>query len=240
MNGDNIQISGINYPIPSAGITAANTSVYVNGSANQNLAASTLYYVYLFVNNGALTIDFSATGHVTDTVAGNVGIEIKSGDNSRSLIGMVYTNGSSQFSDSGATRLVASWFNKKQKTSRGNFTTNRTTTSTSLIEINSEIRAHFLSWGTEDIVAHADISTFTDATASVTTDAFGLDGSGTTFGGAVGGSVQSACSINMNMSAPYPASEGYHFVTLLGQVSSGTGTWQALAQSGTIYVLSNI
>lgn len=241
MNGDNIQISGINYPIPSAGVTAANTGVYVNGTANQNLAASTLYYVYLFVNNGTLTIDFSSTGHVTDTVAGNVGIEIKSGDNSRSLIGMVYTNGSSQFSDSGANRLVASWFNRTQKTSRGNFTADHTVTATSLIEINSEIRASFLTWGTEDIVAHANVTTWTDSTATATINTFGLDSGFAQFGGALGGSVQMNCPINLNMSAPYSASEGYHFVTLLGNVSpSTTGTWYSSGASGIIYILSNI
>lgn len=241
LNGDNIQIAAINYPIPSAGITAANTSVYVNGTASQNLAASTLYYVYLFVNNGTLTIDFSATGHVTDTVAGNVGIEIKSGDNSRSLIGMVYTNGSSQFSDSGANRQVASWFNRRRKTSTGNFTTDRSTTSGSLVELNSEIRTYFLTWGTDDILVSGVQTSVTDATGYITTSAFGLDTGLTTFGGAHGGSVQANCNINMNMMAPYPASEGFHFVTLLAGVSvPATGTWRATAVAGLIHVTSNI
>lgn len=239
-NGSNIQIAGIIYSIPAGGISAANTSVYVDGTPGQNLAASTLYYVYLFNNAGVLTVDYSMTSHASDTAAGNVGIEIKSGDNTRSLIGMVYTNSSSQFSDSGANRLVASWFNRRQKMGAGNFTANRTTTSNTLVELNSEIRVSVLTWGADAIVAHGDISTHTNASGNVTTGAFGLDSGLTAFGGAHGASLQSAASINMNMSAPYSPTEGFHFVTVLGSISSGTATWQASAQSGLLFVTTTI
>ena len=111
-NGNFVMIAGSLYQIPSAGVSAANTSVYVNGVSGQNLAASTLYYVYLFNNAGTLTVDFSTTAHATDTATG---VEIKSGDNTRTLIGMIYTNLSSQFSDSAALRQVASWFNRRAR-----------------------------------------------------------------------------------------------------------------------------
>lgn len=134
-NGGNVKIAGALYQIPAAGITAANTSVYVNGTAGQNLAASTLYYVYLFNNAGTLTVDFSTTSHATDTATGNVGVEIKSGDNSRTLIGMVYTNGSAQFS---GALLVASWLNRQTKVANA-AVANSTTTSTSIVTFGSNV-----------------------------------------------------------------------------------------------------
>jgi hypothetical protein len=143
-NGGNVKIAGTLYQIPSAAITAANSSVYVNGTAAQNLAASTLYYVYLFNNSGTLTVDFCTTGHATDTTTGNVGVEIKSGDNSRTLVGMVRTNGSSQFEDDANGRLVASWFNRQAKSVNGNVS-NQTTTSTTAVTLASGF-CPFLAW----------------------------------------------------------------------------------------------
>ncbi len=141
-NGDLIRIAGVDYQIPSGGVTAANTSAYVNGTAGQNLAASTLYYVYLFNNSGTLTVNFSTTGHATDATAGNVGTEIENGNNAYTLIGMVYTNASSQF---GGAMLVASWFNRQLKSNSASGFSNYTTTSTTLTELIANA-IQFLSW----------------------------------------------------------------------------------------------
>jgi hypothetical protein len=112
--GDRIKINGTIYAIPFAGIAGlANSSIFINGVAGQNLAASTLYYVYCFNNAGVLTAEFSTTGHVTSQSAGNIGIEIKSGDDTRSLIGMIYTDSGKNFVDSPTNRQVRSWFNSR-------------------------------------------------------------------------------------------------------------------------------
>jgi hypothetical protein len=110
-NGDLIKINGVVYQIGGSSISGANTSVFVNGTGSSNLAASTLYYVYVFNNSGTLTIDFSTTAYVISTTAGNVGTIIKSGDDTRTLVGLVFTNGSAQF----ATANTVSWFNKKDR-----------------------------------------------------------------------------------------------------------------------------
>jgi hypothetical protein len=112
--GNLIKINGSIYPIPAAGIISGATGVYVGGVAGQSLAVSTFYYVYLFNNAGTLTFDFSTTSHATSTTAGNVGVEIKAGDDTRSLIGIIYTGPSltTAFYDDIATRYTRTWFNR--------------------------------------------------------------------------------------------------------------------------------
>src|SRR5579871_3715995 len=100
--GQLIMINGLLQKIPAAGISFSNAG----------LSASTLYYAYVFMNNGVMTGEFSTTAHATSATAGNVGTEIKSGDDTRTLVGMIYTSGSSQFVNTLSQRLVASWFNR--------------------------------------------------------------------------------------------------------------------------------
>lgn len=145
--------NGFVYTIPSAGLTAANTGAtcYLNGVASSSLAASTTYFVYLWYNAGTPVIDFSTTGRATDATTG---LEIKSGADDRLLIGMVKTNASSQFADSYAERWTISWLNREIRTARAALAGNRTTSSTSLVEVtatNAE-RPQFLCWAGEVMV----------------------------------------------------------------------------------------
>jgi hypothetical protein len=111
--GDCIKINGVIYQIPTTGIVGlANTNCFVNGVAGQNLAGATTYFVYAFNNNGTLTADFSGTGYVISQTAGNVGIAVKNGDNTRSLIGMIFAAGNKTFFDQPGFRYVRSWFNR--------------------------------------------------------------------------------------------------------------------------------
>jgi hypothetical protein len=103
--GDALRIQGIVYSIPAAGITISNTGL------TQNL----LYYCYAYMASGVMTLELSTTTHVTDTTPGNVGTEIKSGDNSRSLVGMVYTGAGTPgvFFFNSQNKGVRSWFNRQ-------------------------------------------------------------------------------------------------------------------------------
>jgi hypothetical protein len=113
--GSHIIINGVVYQIPTTGIVGlANTGIYIDGVAGQNLAANSLYRIYVFNNAGTLTADFSGAGHVTSNTSRNVGTEIKSGDDSRTFIGLIYTTASAQFSDTGPYRYVRSWVNRKR------------------------------------------------------------------------------------------------------------------------------
>ena len=89
-----------------------NNKVYTFGvviGTNSGLAANTTYFVYLYDSGGGtLAMEFSATSYTNN----GFGDFVKSGDNTRLLVGMVYTNGSAQFQDNGQWRGVISWFNK--------------------------------------------------------------------------------------------------------------------------------
>jgi len=178
-SGNTIFINGVSYIIPTGGISGlANTGIYLNGVAGQNLAANTNYFVYAFNNSGVVTADFSTTAHAVSSTSGNVGTEIKSGDDTRSLIGYIRTNASSQFVNSATQRFVRSWFNDT-----GVFLTNFLTanasisTGSTLIEISTAIRFEWINWAGEiiDLKCVASIgAASTQATHSVT--AIAVDG----------------------------------------------------------------
>jgi hypothetical protein len=150
--GAYVRIAGKTYALPAAGLAIANTNVMVSGVAAQNLVASTAYLVFLADDGAGHAVpDFwpVATGHMTDTTAGNIGVEVRlngaAPDPTRTLIGLVATDAGAHFSDF----MTLSWFNRRQKVQRTNFSTSRSTTSGTVIEINSEIRNSFLAWAGE-------------------------------------------------------------------------------------------
>jgi len=225
--------------IPSAGVAATISNCYKEGVAGQTLTASTLYYVYAFMNAGTMTLDFSTTGHTADTTNG---IQIKTGDATRVLVGKVYVSSGVNFVDSGATRTVLSWFNQKPKVAKANFTADRTTTSTSYTELNTEIRNVFITWADQMVNCSASGSA-NNSTAAICGTAISIDG-GTPEQGA-----QTIYNVN-NATTPYgfaPSApvEGLsgtavHYATLFGKVASGTGTWLGAAATPDKSTLSTI
>jgi len=118
-NGSAIKIAGVTYNL-TAPILATRTSAFVNGVAGQTLGVTTTYFVYLFDSGGGvLALDFTTTGHSQDTTAGNVGVEIKTGAPTRTLVGMVRTHTDGTFQDNVSFRYVASWFNRRQRPFQG-------------------------------------------------------------------------------------------------------------------------
>ncbi|WP_316227604.1 MULTISPECIES: hypothetical protein [unclassified Bradyrhizobium] len=227
--GDLLKVGGQLYRIPVTGVAGLeNTGVYVNGVAGQNLAAGTIYYVYAFTNNGVLTGDFCTTSHATSATAGNVGTEIKSGDDTRSLIGMVYTSASGQFQQSALVRGVITWFNRRSyvlATASGNYATSTAYFS----EVSTSLRLYFLVWVDEPDVT---ISAASDLTYTAQCNAgigVGIDGTtplpGYGFpllnnGNHAWASVPTAAA---------GLSEGVHYATVLGGTNAGTLTYNNAA-----------
>ncbi len=213
--------SGAVATIASAGISSTFNNASVNGTSGQTLSNTTLYYAYLWDSGGGTyVIDWSTTSHATDTTTG---IEIKSGDATRVLIGMAYLIGAN-FLDSGANRLVASWFNRLNKLVTASYSTGRTTTSTSIVEINSEIRNNFLTWGTAFNGSFAGYvqGTITSTNLTVSIGVDGVVSLPATTGVRI---VDNNQSFNGSLAMNYAVAEGFHFITIGGFVSGGTGTW---------------
>jgi hypothetical protein len=211
-NGDTIAFpAGGVLQIPSGGITLS----------NGGLSNSTLYYVYVLVGG---TLEASTTSHTTDT---NTGIEIKSGDATRVLVGMVYLVGGS-FIESTQNSLVASWFNRKPKGLKVQMGSSKTSTSIipTYTELDINCRCQFLSWG-DGVSATLSGCTQNSNQANDNYTCIGIDGVG---------SSQRFCessvfipnggtNVNPAVSGISTTTEGYHYTAVGGAVGVGTGTW---------------
>ena len=229
MNGNLVAFpSGAVTAIPSAGISSTITSAYLNGVASQSLAATTVYYAYLWNQGSASSpnyvIDWSTTSHATDTTTG---IEIKSGDATRVLVGMIRTNAGPVIADTATARLVASWHNRRQRYVTNVFSADRSTSATGYTELNSEIRCTFVTWGDSVDIAYSGNASSSSGTISI----FGgpsVDGASTGFpaskaNASTTGQIITAAGV-------MAATEGYHYLTYMGAVNTGTGVWDSTSQ----------
>ncbi|WP_223308503.1 phage tail protein [Achromobacter xylosoxidans] len=107
-NGNGLIINGRQYRIPAGGISLPiGAAVGASGSAN---------YVYAKDDgSGGISLEGVTTGHARHSD----GVEIKSGDPTRTLVGMAFKNASGQFQFDGVVPGVASWFNRYSNIGRG-------------------------------------------------------------------------------------------------------------------------
>ncbi len=102
-NGNGLVINGKQYRIPASGVSVSNAG----------LVTGTLYYCYAKDDgSGGIALEFQSQASAPRSRHTD-GVEIKTGDPTRTLVGMVFTNGSpAGFINSGTTRWVSSWFNR--------------------------------------------------------------------------------------------------------------------------------
>lgn len=190
--------------------------------STSGLSASTLYRIYAFNSSGTLTLEASATAHAVDSTTG---VEIKSGDATRTLVGMVLTDSSTHFLDSTSNRWLINWFNRRSLDLMGTFSADRSTGSDTFAELNTEVRMNFLSWADEAITASGSGTLLQSSNGQASGTALGIDGltvvagTATTFTGFSNTWQDFAVSLSKSVS------EGSHYVTLLGACSGGSGTW---------------
>jgi len=230
-NGNVIQINGAYYPIPAAGVNANNTNIYVDGVAAQNLAINTTYFVYLFNNGGTLTIDYSTTSYAIDSTAGNVGVAIKTGDSSRSLVGMIRTNASAQFADSNSQRFLLSWFNRAHKWFSALPGSPYTVSSTSYTDAGQGTQGQFLSWADETITCMATAAVSVTVAGHYVQIALGVDNLSNIISGPIFQSVN-PFTITMSPIGFTNAVDGYHTLILGALVDSGGS-----GSIGNIYII---
>lgn len=127
-NGNGLIINGRQYRIPAGGITFPNTGLAANG----------VYYVFAKDDGaGGITMDAIGTGTTTRSTHTD-GVEIRTGDPTRTLVGMIVTSASSQFFNNATTRGVASWFNRRN-TALFEVGTNSTTAATSYVKLTNGV-----------------------------------------------------------------------------------------------------
>ncbi len=211
--GNRLMVNGVLCTIPDAGVTLAPPAV-----------ASTTYNIYAVATAGVVTsLEQSATAHVPDTAAGaNKGVEIKTGDPTRSLVGMARTTSGNAWADTSAQRFVLSWFNRAARIGTGAFTTNKTTTSASYVELGTEIRCEFLTWADDAVRLDSSTICYNPALSNAVFTGVALDGAVPEDGvtnttAAVNGQIRSGG----NPSIDKYVAEGYHYVTLVGKSPAG-------------------
>lgn len=136
--GAYIFVNGQLEPIPSSGVKVLNTG----------LTSATVYNAFAYLSGGSLTVGLSTSGHAADTTYGH---EIMTGNTTKSLVGKIRANGSSQFVDSTVYRHVISWKNRKPRPMEDYFSAPRSITSTSWTVINSELLADFIAWANDPV-----------------------------------------------------------------------------------------
>jgi hypothetical protein len=134
-NGAHIFINGINYSIPIAGAPLSSSG----------LSVDTLYYVYAKLGS-VVELEASTTAPTADATYGH---QIKTGDASRSYVGMIYPldlGGNPTIYDDSTRRMVATHYNRVSKyvERTGGLLADRTTASSVIVELSTAERLKYL------------------------------------------------------------------------------------------------
>jgi hypothetical protein len=214
-NGNTIVINGQVVTIPSAGVTLSNSGV----------SNATLYYIYAYLSSGALTLERSTTGHSKDTTTG---VEIKTGDPTRTLVGMARTTSGGIWNSNSEERFVLSYFNRRELIASWPFLVTQTTTQTTYTGLGGSILVAWLTWADEPVKFTVN-GTSLNSGANATRTSIGVDGTTPQDVYALMGGTDYS---NLSLSHANTFSEGYHYSTVLGRVTAGTGTWEGSATAG--------
>ena len=221
-NGNKLIINTAVCTIPDAGVTLAPPAV-----------ASTTYYIYAYMSGATMTLIQDATAPV---IQAGTGVMIKTGDATRTLVGMARTTSGNAWADSAPQMFVISYFNRKNKAGKSSFTANRTTASATYVELNTEIRIEFLAWGDEANDFFLGGFGTNGATNGWNQTSFGIDGTTAVDTVCAAQAYGAGAYITHNLAYTAVVSEGYHYVTVLGLASGGAGTWFAVT-SQTLHLI---
>ncbi|MBI2547036.1 MAG: hypothetical protein HYW23_01160, partial [Candidatus Aenigmarchaeota archaeon] len=191
-----------------------------------SLSASTTYFIYVFYNEsaGIVALEANVSGYnVTDS-----GRPERINASTRRLVGMARTTANTIWVSNSTDRLVISYDNRRTLGGLGVFTTSTTTTSTSYVELNSEIRVNFLTWGNEAVDFGVSGSQTADTNGEFAETSMGIDGTAPedVFSRLTSRAATSWYAIGITLYKSGLA-EGYHYATVLGEVTGGTttGSW---------------
>jgi hypothetical protein len=209
LGGKSVWVANQARVIPSAGV----------GLTPTGLTASTTYFIYAAWVANALTLEASTTGY-SDTD----GLAHKTGDESRTLVGMARTSALSVWVDDHNHRFVLSYAHGGPIAATGWLLAPRSTSSTTLVEVHEEIRAEFLAFAGSTMVLNLSGMMIAQTAPPVTVNSYiALDGIPTA-GHAI--TITTAGQyINIGLSTVAEGPAGYHGVTLMANVGSGSVAW---------------
>ena len=243
-NGDLVKINGIVYRIPSSGVVGTSTSTFVNQVGGQALAASTLYYVYIFNNSGTLALNFNSQtlaggNHGRSGTTGNIGVEVlnTAGGDAYTLVGMVYMNPSSQFVDNGSYRGVISWFNRKNQ-ALGMGLGNQTTTAVSAgyVSLMGANQAILLSWADEEVSGYLNGQTAVSVSGNTGGVAFSYDSTSTNIMQPMYIYLTAPNYAPTTIAFTYPMPEGAHSYYIVGFASINTNPGSMTLYNSTMWM----
>jgi hypothetical protein len=205
--------------IPAAGVSLAATG----------LTPNTTYYIYAWMNGATMTLEASTTGHSADT---NTGVEIKTGDASRTLVGMARPGVGPAWVDVAANRHVISWFNPRPLRLYVVQSSVLTSTTSAIAPLTSALT--FLTWG--DGIPASFIAAVSNNTANALCySGLGLDS--TTVYSHIAAQYQAyTATANGKLSggSTFAPAEGFHYLSLNYSVGAGTGSWAAGAEASAV------
>lgn len=216
-DGNTLLIDGVAQTIPSAGVTLAPPAT-----------SGTTYFIYVYMNAGTMTLEASATAHATDSTTG---VEIKSGDSTRSLVGMARTV-SSAWVDSATQRFVISYFNRKDKTAVYNLGSSRSTASGSYAITNAADICEYLTWADEGVLVSGTASIGSSATNTASFMYPSIDTSALNNQQCTTYTWATSMYVNATITTVSLVAEGYHYSALyFASNGAATTTVQATYSS---------
>lgn len=227
--GNRLKINGVVYEIPTVGIGGLTTTGTLVNNVAGNLAADTTYLVFATISGGNIVADFhTGVTHSPSTTVGNEGTEAMFSGvffDTFTFIGIVRTNGSTQFVDSATQRLVRSWHNDPGRQLLNHFTTTRTRASAVYGELNTEIRVQWVQFADDPILLGYTGSVYsTTSTVSTIYTTIAVD----TVVQDVFSAVNTKADTDQHPVSPVVAlfpGEGLHTATVYGLNNAGTAGW---------------
>jgi hypothetical protein len=221
INGNKLTINGVACTIPAAGVSLAPTG----------LTALTRYNIYAVATAGVVTsLEASVTAHAMDVAtANNIGVEIKTGDPTRTMVGQVRPIAGPAFADSATQRLVRSWFNRRNLGLQS-AVVNPGVTATVVTDIG--VFLEFLAWQDESVMINLAGSNLNGTDTSYTSYIMPFFDGASALSGQLGAGrtvannyipVGGGCVVS-------GMTEGYHF--------TGAGAYNNVASKTTNYTVS--
>lgn len=228
------------------------TNWVVRASAEFSLALGTLtsglpYDVFCYDNATVPTLEFLAwtngTTRATALVLQN-GVLSKTGALTRRYMGTFYTTSTTATADAEATRYLWNYYNRVARNTRASFSANRSTTSATYTEVNTEIRNGFLLGVSEDAV-HFDMASpcQSDNSTNLRNMSVGIDSTTVAedtvaqWQSALNAQTQNGMSLSF---AKIGLAVGLHYATLLGKTAAGTITFDGSGTAGTRTTLHGV